>query len=244
MDGRPAQVTIGIAHIPIGVLAAFTGVRLSADPIHRDGQGLVRFFGDRAVGHRTCGEALQDVAQRLHFVDRHWWTDTFTECEQAAQRRQAPRLVVDEFGVLLKDVVALGARGVLELEHCLRIEEVVLTFAPPLILTTEVQVAVRAFDRAIGVGDAVASGDLLGNLVQADAAEARDGPGEVLVDEFLGQANRLEHLGAGIGRNGGDAHLRHHLEHALARGFDVFLDRRVWIDAAQTVQTLRDQIFD
>src|SRR5436190_16864488 len=217
MDGRPAQVTIWIAHVSIGVLAALTGVRLSADPIHRDGQGLVRFFGDGAVRHRTCREALQDVALRLHFVDRHWWTDTFTECEQAAQRRQAPRLIVDEFGVFLKDVVTLGARGVLELEHRLRIEEVVLAFAPPLILTTEVQVAVRAFDRAIGVGDAVASGDLLGDLVQTDAVEARDGAGEVLVDELLGQTNRLEHLRTGVGRDRGDAHLRHDLEHALAR---------------------------
>ncbi len=153
-------------------------------------------------------------------------------------------MIVDELGVLLEDVVTLGARGVLELEYRLRIEEVVLTFAPPLILTTEVQVAVRAFDGPVGVGNAVASGDLLGDLVQTNAVEARDSAGEVLVDQLLRQANRLEHLGTAVGRDSGDAHLGHHLEHALARRFDVFLDCRVRVQAAQAVQSLGDEILD
>src|SRR5713226_913842 len=194
VDRRATQIAIRIAHVPIGVFAAFAGVRLPANAIHRDGQGLVRFFRDRAIRHRTGRETLQDFAQRLNFVDGNRWTHTFAEREQAPQRRQPSRLIVDELGVLLEDVVTLGARGVLELEYRLRIEEVVLTFAPPLILTTEVQVAVRAFDGPVGVGDAEASGDLLGDLVQTNAVEARDSAGEVLVDQLLRQANRLENL--------------------------------------------------
>ena len=72
---------------------------------------------------------------------------------------------------------------------------------------------------------AVAQRDLLGDLVEADAAEAADGAGEVLVDQLLAEADGLEDLGAGVGRDRGDAHLGHHLEDALAGRLDVVLDR-------------------
>ena len=68
----------------------------------------------------------------------------------------------------------------------------------------------------VGMGDGVAGRHLGGQLVEADAAEADDGAGEVLVDQLLAEADGLEDLGAGVGGDGGDAHLRHHLEHALA----------------------------
>jgi hypothetical protein len=35
------------------ILAAFAGVGLAADAVHRDGQRLVRLGADRAVGHRA-----------------------------------------------------------------------------------------------------------------------------------------------------------------------------------------------
>jgi hypothetical protein len=41
------------------------------------------------------------------------------------------------------------------------------------------------------------------------------------------EADGLEDLGAGVGGDRGDAHLGHHLEHALAGGLDVVLDRLV-----------------
>jgi hypothetical protein len=67
----------------------------------------------------------------------------------------------------------------------------------------------------------VPAGDLLGDHVEADAAELAGGAGEVLVDEVLGQADGLEDLGAGVGRDRGDAHLGHDLQHALGAGLDV-----------------------
>ena len=61
--------------------------------------------------------------------------------------------------------------------------------------------------------------------VEADAADARRGPGEVAVDELLLEADRLEDLRAAVALQRRDAHLRHHLEHALVERLDVVLHR-------------------
>ena len=60
----------------------------------------------------------------------------------------------------------------------------------------------------------------------------------------LTEPDRLEDLRAGVGRDRGDAHLRHHLEHALAAGLDVVLDGLVGVHRAETVQVLGDHVLD
>ena len=61
--------------------------------------------------------------------------------------------------------------------------------------------------------------------VEADAADARGRPGEVLVDDVLAEADGFEDLRAVIALDGRDAHLRHHLDDALGRGLDEVLAR-------------------
>ena len=71
------------------VLAAFAGVALAADAVHRDGQRGVRLGRDRAERHRAGGEALDDLLGRLDFVDRNRLGRIDLELEQAAQRHVA-----------------------------------------------------------------------------------------------------------------------------------------------------------
>src|SRR5439155_24192849 len=91
LDRAPPPVTIGVAGLARRVFAAFAGVRLAADPVHRNRQRLVRFLTDRSVGHRAGREALHDAVDRLDLVDRNRWT-VGNELEQAAQRGMAPAL--------------------------------------------------------------------------------------------------------------------------------------------------------
>ena len=72
---------------------------------------------------------------------------------------------------------------------------------------------------------------LLGDLLQGHPAELAGGAGEVAVDHRPGQPEGLEDLGAGVGRDGGDAHLAHHLEHALAERLDDVGDRLLRLHA-------------
>src|SRR5207247_1565100 len=53
LDGRAPGVAVGPDDVPLRVLAALTGVRLAAQPVHRHGQRLVRLLTDRAVRHRA-----------------------------------------------------------------------------------------------------------------------------------------------------------------------------------------------
>ena len=74
-------------------------------------------------------------------------------------------------GVLLEDVVPPVAGGVLQPEDGLRVEQVRLALAAPLVLAADVEPAVRAADAVRRVGDGVPVRDLLGDHVEPDAAE-------------------------------------------------------------------------
>ena len=87
------------------------------------------------------------------------------------ERPAAVGLVVDELRVLAEDVVAAGPRGVLELEDGVRVEQVVLAFAAPLVLAADLELAVGALGRAIGERQRVAGRDVGGDLVETDAAD-------------------------------------------------------------------------
>jgi hypothetical protein len=91
---------------------------------------------------------------------------------------------------------------VLQSEHRLRVEEVGLALAAPLVLATDPQLSVRRVDALAGVGDSVPGGHLLGDDVEVDAAELGGRAGEVPVDHGLRQADGLEHLGAVVRRHG------------------------------------------
>ncbi len=118
----------------------------------------------------------------------------------------------------------------LQPEHGLGVEQVRLSVAAPLVLAADRDLAVDGADAAAGVRRGMAPGDLLGDRVELDAAELGAGAGEVPVDQGLRQPDRLEDLGTGVGRNGRHAHLRHHLEHALAQAPDQVLDRDLGLD--------------
>src|SRR5207253_7168504 len=86
-----------------GVLAALTGVALAADPVHRDRERLVGFAGEGAQRHRAGGEALHDLALRLHLLDRD---RRALEVEEPAQGRQPRVFGVEVVGVLAERLEA------------------------------------------------------------------------------------------------------------------------------------------
>ena len=133
-----------------------------------------------------------------------------------------------------------GPGRVLQPEHRLRVEEMGLTLATPLVLTADRQQPVRERDAVGRIGRQMPPADLLGQLGQPDAAQLAGRSGEVAVDQIAGQAERLEDLGAGVGGDGRDAHLAHHLEHALAQRLDDVRDGLLRLDAG--VDTAASQV--
>ena len=68
LDGGAHGITVWQRFVAQLVFAAFTGIALSAEAVHRDGEGGVGFVGDRAEGHGAGGESFIDVFGRFHFV--------------------------------------------------------------------------------------------------------------------------------------------------------------------------------
>ena len=249
LDGRAPGVAVGQRHVALGVLAALAGVALAAEAVHGDGEGLVGLGRDRAVGHGPGREAADDLADRLDLLERDRRPVAEAELEQAPQGGQATRLVVDQAGVLLEDVVAAGPRGVLQLEHRLRVEEVVLALPPPLVLAAELQASGGPAPRA-GAG-----GRRRWRAATSAASSSRPTPPrrETVPVKYSStsscdEADGLEDLRARVAGHRRDAHLGHHLEHALAGGLDVALHRLGRIGAAEPVHARaaarRDHVLD
>ena len=142
LDRAAPRVAVRVGGVAVGVLAALARVAPAAEAVHRDRERLVHLLADRPVGDRAGAEPLDDRLDRLDLLDRHGRAQALLEGEQPAQRRQPVGLLVDGLRVLLEDVVAARAGGVLQAEHRLRVEQVDLALAAPLVLAAGDQRAV------------------------------------------------------------------------------------------------------
>src|ERR1019366_668738 len=98
--------------------------------------------------------------------------------------------------IFLEDLVLPGARGMLQFEDSLRVEKVILAFPPPLIFASPIEVGLS--DLPVRICLLMAQDYFFGDHVQAHAADARCGPGEVFIYKLFAQPDRLEYLRAAI----------------------------------------------
>src|SRR5262249_10935218 len=121
LDRAILRIAVRFYDIALRILATFTRVALAAYSVHGNGERLMRFLADRAIGHRAGLEALHDRFDRLHFIDWNRWTRGL-EFHKSAQGAESLRLVVDKLAILLECLVIAGAAGVLQLVDSLRVE--------------------------------------------------------------------------------------------------------------------------
>ena len=126
------------------------------------------FLADGAVAHGASLEALHEALDRLDFLERHRLAGL--EIQQAAQRREVLRAIVDQFGEGLVGRIAAGAHRFLQAMDRLGVEHMELAVGAPLVLAAGGQHVVA--DRALGEGCAMAHQHFLGEHVEADAADA------------------------------------------------------------------------
>ncbi len=220
LDARGQRLARLHGRIATRVLAAFAGVRLAADPIHRHGERRVRFGRDRAQAHRARREALDDLGRGFDFLERHGLA-RMAEFEEPAQRQHALRLVVDQRRVFLVRLRAPGARCVLQLGDRVRRPHVVFAADAIVVLATDVERVAQ--QRRIAECRPMQPRRFLGDLEQADALDVACGAGEIFFDELALQAHSLEDLRAAVRLVRRDAHLGHHLVEPLRNRLDVLV---------------------
>ena len=131
LDGAALGVPVGQGRKAARVLAALASVGLAADAVHGDGQGLVGFGADGAEAHGAGGEAAQDCALRLHFVQVQGFGDGL-EVQQAAQGGAGRSLRV---GVLREAPIGrfvIAAGGHLQVGDGLGVPHVGVPVPPPV----------------------------------------------------------------------------------------------------------------
>src|SRR5262249_12669354 len=140
-------------------------------------------------------ESLEDRFDRLDLLDGDRLLRQL-HIEQAAQGAKPLRLVVDEPAVLLKNLEIVRPAGGLEFVGRFRVETGVLALAWGLGLNADIEGV--AVERPLREGATVPRHGLLGNHIQANAGYPRSSPGEILVDDVLVEADRLEDLRAAV----------------------------------------------
>src|SRR5690606_37577762 len=138
LDRRAHRVAVGERLEALRVFAAFAGVRLAADAVHRQRQRRVRLPRDRAVAHRPGGEALDDFRGRLDLFERYGLVGLL-ELHQAADRQQPFRLLVDRAGELFVVLEVVAAHRVLEVGNGLRRPRMILAAQAVLIDAADIE---------------------------------------------------------------------------------------------------------
>ena len=217
LDGRARAGRLGRVVVEQAgqVLAALAGVRLAADFVHRFGERGVRLDGDAAEAHGAGGEALDNARGRLDLVHADADGVRVVDLELAANGAVAVGLGVQR-GELLVRVAAVGLRGELERGDGARIVDVLLARVAPMVdARVDGELVVAALARSVGKQVAVVG--LRRQDLEVDAGEARRRALEAAIDDLAVHAHRLEDLRALVRLQRADAHLGHHLGHAVAR---------------------------
>ena len=234
LDGGALGITIGHRFETCGVLATFTGVGLAAQAVHCDGQCFMGLGGDGAEAHGAGTEALHDVGSRFNLADSTGF-HALLEIHQPAQCRVAGRLRIRMVGELPVGVLTVGARRDLQVGDRFRVPHVAVTAAAPM----EVARVWQQRDHVLvahGIPDLVALLHLFKQHREIDALHPAGGAHKAAIDDVIGEAHGFEDLRAFVGLQGGDAHLGHHLQHALGDSLLVGIDNRGGVGKGFLVQ--------
>ncbi len=226
LDLRAHRVAVRQRPVAIGFLAAFTRVRLAADPVHGDGKRGMRLAADRAERHGAGREALDDLLGRLDLVERHRGPADLVgalDAEHATQRQELLGLLVDLLGVGTVLLRQTAAHGMLEVRDHRRAPHMRLAADAIGVFAADIERVAQ--HRRGRKGKLMPFDGLTRDLLESHAFDLAVRAREVFGDEVRPESDGIEDLRAAIGLVGGDAHLRHHLEDALVDRLDVALDR-------------------
>ena len=222
LDRRAHGIAVGQRLEAVALLAALAGVGAAADAVHGDGQRGVGLAADRAEAHGAGGEALDDLGRRLDVLERDRAALARLQPHQAAQRQQALGLLVD----------GLRRRSCRRPAGC-RARRAAGWRPTPASRRGSRRAGARRTGRRRRAWSG-RSGCRHRRRGGGARPRRRPPPGrrprscEAVPVKYFSisadrQADGVEDLGAAVGLVGGDAHLGHHLQHALADRLDVVL---------------------
>ena len=197
LDRRVHVVAVRTGGVTLRILAALARDRAGADAVHGHVQHAVRLRAQRAQGHAGGQEALPDIRDGFHLIDRDCG-QTLAPVQQIARRIVG--LGPDGVGILLEALVVAAVAGVLQQVDRLGVVGVGFLACPD----AEEAADGRRGD-GLGPGRRMATQGLGLQTGQADAGNPRRSAGEELGRQGAAEAQDLELATAAIGGDDRDA---------------------------------------
>ena len=238
--GHLLDLGIALAVVALFGFTALAGVASAAQTVQCNGDGLVGLAAQRAVAHGCGLEPLDDGRHRLDLLDRDAAVGVIVEVQQTAQMHALLAHVVHGAGEVLEGLVVAREARFLEQVDGLGVEQVLFLAAAELVGTAVGKLHVDIQPQRVE-GRVVLRLDVGLNVLKVDAAHPADRAGEVLVDDFLRDADSLEDLAALVALDRGDAHLGGDLHDAVEDGLVVVVHGGVVV---LIQQTLIDELAD
>jgi hypothetical protein len=185
----------------------------------------MRFGRKRSERHGRRDESLHDRCSWLHLRERHWGAAPELEQVPRVQRSAFLHLGHEflELGVAGDGVGLSGLRGLASADRLLQRGDHRRRPSMLLAILAEADAAVvgnAQWFAGLGmtIGQPVTDKRVLRELVEPDSPDHGVGTPEAALHHLLAQAEALEDLGAVVGWQDRDTHLRHDLQQALLRG--------------------------
>ena len=166
----------------------------------------MRLGRQSAERHRGRDKPAADRLRGLDLLERDWGTGPEREQIPRARRHAGCHPVAEGVVRLLRVRRDRGVHRPHQLGRPAVIFAVPAIAHPPVVGQHRLR---GGLDR--GIRRSLPRQHILGDLGEADAADGRRGPGEAAVDHFGTEPERLEDLGAAVGRQRRDPHLREDL---------------------------------
>ena len=190
------------------LLPAFAAVGFAVQLVHSDGQRLMGFLGDGAIGHGSRLKPGDDRIHALHFVYRNPLL-RILEFQLAAQI-DVRAFLIHHIRIFLEHFIIAASGGLLQHMDSLRIVKVLFSAAFRLMLPDAVQGQIHFQPQRVKCLR-MARHIVLGNLFDSDAADTAYGIGKIFIDKRFLQADRLKYFCSLIRLDGGYSHLGRNL---------------------------------
>ena len=198
---------------PFLILPAFTGVGLAADRVHGTGQRLMRFCGERSIGHGPCLEPFYDRFLTLRLLQRHSRSCRH-DLKQSPQRMR-PLFIINQRCILTEEFVISRAHCSLQCDDGLRTVQMIF-----LVRTAAQGMEAHGIQFCVDVQSqrieplVMAKLHVFSDLLHPDPADSADSAGKVTVDYVTSKSDCLKYPGRLIGLQRGNTHLRCNLHDA------------------------------
>ena len=206
--------------------------------IHGNGQCLMGFFGNGAIGHGAGFKTGHNGIHALHFLNGNRFI-RILKCHQPPQILYGI-FRIHQCGIFFKQSVISLSGGLLQKMDGSRIVEMLLAAAPHLMTARTVQSQI--IFQAQWVESPGMQRILLSfNIFQRDTADPADRIGKIFLDHITVYAQRFKNLRAFIRLDRGDPHFGRNLYDSMQYRMGIVLHRRIIVFVQHAVF---DQLMD